>query len=336
MQPEYQSATRPAAVRPPLRRCPTMICHAMDFSRLASVTLDRRSAIIGGAALFLPGCRSAKTPVASDANGVAKLRALEREANGRLGAFVLDPVRGTAFGWRHDERFAHASSFKLSLAAMMLAGGDTGRIDLDEILHWTKDDMISSSPVTQVHLDRGLSVRDLARATLVTSDNTAANVLMRRFGGPARLTAFWRSIGDRTSRLDRYEPELNATPPGTQLDTTTPAAMATTVAALVHGTVLRESSRALLKACMTEVTTGQGRLRSGFPVGWTSGDKTGTGISETTRIYVDLAFGGPVGRAPLIVAGYFEPARRTDAIDPDAVAVLAQVGRIAAASLTGA
>lgn len=318
-----------------LLRRPIVICHAMDFSGFASTSLDRRSAIIGGTALFLPGCRSAATPVAPDATGIARLRALEREANGRLGAFVLDPVRGTAFGWRHDERFAHASSFKLSLAAMMLAGGDAGRIDLDEILRWTKDDMIPSSPVTQAHLERGLSVRDLAHATLVTSDNTAANVLMRRFGGPARMTAFWRSIDDGTSRLDRYEPELNAIPPGTQLDTTTPAAMATTVAALVNGTVLAESSRALLKAWMTEVATGQSRLRSGFPVGWTSGDKTGTGISETTRIYVDLAFGGPAGRAPLIVTGYFEPARRTDAIDPYAVAVLAGVGRIAAASLSG-
>ncbi|MFN6980909.1 MAG: serine hydrolase [Brevundimonas sp.] len=192
------------------------------------------------------------------------------------------------------------------------------------------------SPITTANLEKGLSVQELARATLATSDNTAANVLMRRFGGPSQLTAFWRSIGDESSRLDRYEPELNVTPPGTDLDTTTPAAMARTTAALVHGTVLTADSRALLRAWMVEVKTGQDRIRSGFPSDWISGDKTGTGIGETKHIYVDVAFGGPPGRSPLIVTAYFEPARLAEPMDRDAVAVLAAVGRIAAASLSKA
>lgn len=78
----------------------------------------------------------------------------------------------------------------MSLAAMLLAKADAGQIDLREILHWTKEDMLSVSPVTMVNLEKGLSVKELAQATLVTSDNTAANVLMRRLGGPSQLTAF--------------------------------------------------------------------------------------------------------------------------------------------------
>lgn len=120
---------------------------------------------------------------------------------------------------------------------MLLARADNGQVNLNEILHWSKEDMLSVSPVTSMHVDKGLPVRELARATLVTSDNTAANVLLRRFGGPEAVTGFWRSIGDTVSRLDRYEPELNRTPPGTALDTTTPAAMAATVGKLVLGDV---------------------------------------------------------------------------------------------------
>jgi beta-lactamase class A len=305
----------------------------MKTPHFKSLTFDRRTTLMGGAALLLPGCLSHARTILPETTSIGELRALEQNANGRLGAYVLDPMRGTAFGWRENERFTHASSFKMSLAAMLLAKADAGQIDLRETLHWTKEDMLSVSPVTTVNLGKGLSVQELARATLVTSDNTAANILMRRFGGPSQLTAFWRSIGDKSSRLDRYEPELNVTPPGTDLDTTTPAAMAATTAALVHGTILTADSRAMLRAWMEEVKTGQDRIRSGFPTDWISGDKTGTGIGKTKHIYVDLAFGGPAGRSPLIVTGYFEPARLAEPMDRDAVAVLAAVGRIAAASL---
>jgi beta-lactamase class A len=296
--------------------------------------LDRRAALIGGTALLLTG--ASPPAAANSAARVADFRALERRAKGRLGAYVLDPVSGVKFGWRENERFTHCSSFKMSLAAMLLAKADQNEIDLAEVLHWTTADMLSVSPITEARIDTGLAVEDLARAALVTSDNTAANVLLRRFGGPAQLTRFWRSIGDDVSRLDRYEPELNQTPPGTELDTTTPAAMAATTAALIHGKTLSPASRAKLKAWMREVKTGHDRIRSGFPAGWDSGDKTGTGIGKTKHTYVDLAFGGPAGRVPLIVTAYFEPARLVEPMDPVATAALAEVGRIAAASLSAA
>lgn len=298
--------------------------------------LDRRTALVGGVALLLSGCMPRGIATIRNAKGAADLQAVEQRANGRLGAYVLDPIRGTDFGWRENERFAHCSSFKMSLAAMMLAKADTGEVDLMEVLRWSKEDMLSNSPATTANLDSGLSVKKLARATLVTSDNTAANVLMRRFGGPSELTRFWRSLGDEASRLDRYEPELNVIPPGTELDTTTPAAMAATTAALVHGNALTFESRAVLKAWMTEVKTGLDRVRAGFPPAWESGDKTGTGIGDAKHTYVDLAFGGPAGRTPLIVTAYFEPARLVEPMDPVATAALAEVGRIAVASLSAA
>jgi len=103
---------------------------------------------------------------------------------------------------------------------------------------------------------------------------------------------------------------------------------------LINGKALSPASRAKLMAWMREVRTGRDRIRSGFPAGWDSGDKTGTGIGNTKHTYVDLAFGGPAGRAPLIVTAYFEPARLVEPMDPVATAALAEVGRIAAASLS--
>lgn len=90
------------------------------------------------------------------------------------------------------------------------------------------------------------------------------------------MTAFWRSIGDGASRVDRYEPEMNLVPTAEFRDTTTPAAMARTMAKIVYGDVLPEKERAELKGWMVETQTGLRRVRAGLPEGWVAGDKTGT------------------------------------------------------------
>ncbi|MFK3889880.1 class A beta-lactamase [Sphingomonas sp. NPDC079357] len=286
--------------------------------------VHRRHLLVGGA-LALSGAapRTAST--------VEALASLERRSGGRLGVGIVDTARGRTFGWRAHERFTQASSFKLSLAAMVLAEAERGRLALGERLGWSPADILPHSPVTTASAGMTLPIRELARAAVVTSDNTAANVLLRKIGGPARLTAFWRAIGDRVSRLDRYEPALNVTPPGTALDTTSPAAMVATISRIVQGDVLRPASRALLAEWMVAAKTGQNRLRGGFPAGWRAGDKTGTGGGERQPIYVDLAFGGPRGRAPVIVAAYYEPVRSAPSASVEAV--LAAVGRITADSV---
>lgn len=312
---------------------------------------DRRM-ILGGMAtmLFTAACGKAETADSGNSNvaktsktagitaqnqqWVSALKDIETKANGRLGVYILDTETGAGFGWRTAERFPHCSSFKLSLAAMVLRMAERGEADLSEILRWTQQDMMANSPVTEKATATGLSVEALARATLITSDNAAANVLLKRFGGPKAMTAFWRSLGDDVSQLDRFEPALNETPGGTTLDTTTPEAMAHTVAKMVHGDALSPPNRAKLKAWMADVQTGNKRIRAGLPTDWESGDKTGTGFTDTMQTYVDLAYAGPKGRAPLIITGYFEPKNLTEDMDPAAMRVLADVGRLASESLS--
>src|SRR5260221_9253019 len=59
-----------------------------------------------------------------------------------------------------------------------------------------------------------MSVGDMCKAAVELSDNTCANLLLAQVGGPAALTAFWRSTGDAVTRLDHNEPMLNRSPPG--------------------------------------------------------------------------------------------------------------------------
>ncbi len=252
---------------------------------------------------------------------------IERSAQGHLGVAMLDTGSGLALGWRQDERFAMASTFKLVLAGWMLALVDQGKERLDARVVYGRDAVVDYSPVSGPRAGDGggLTVAELCSATVSLSDNTAANVLLARHGGPAGFTAFVRALGDRSTRLDRNEPSLNEAAVGDPRDTTTPLAMLQTMHKLVLGDVLTPASRAWLQRWLAETSTGDKRLRAGAP-GWKVGDKTGTARSGTSN---DIGVLWPAGGgAPVLVTCYLtqstaSPEQRDAAIAQVARAVLA-------------
>ncbi|MDJ0641896.1 MAG: class A beta-lactamase [Erythrobacter sp.] len=293
------------------------------------MTIQRRTFVGGSIAL----CAAACVPVDRTVLGRldARLRIIEAAGDGTLGVQIFDTDNGETLGINTNRRFGHCSSFKLSLAAMVLALDASGAIDADRRVTWTEDELLFVSPFTAERQAAGASLRELAEATQKFSDNTAANVLLRELGGPSALTEFWREIGDPASRLDRTEPGLNNVPETEIRDTTTPAAMARTVAKLVFGDVLEEDDRATLKRWMAETATGAKRVRAGLPREWSTGDKTGTSIwPGMGSLYVDIGFVEPPNRAPLTFATYFRSRETHDGIDPASEATLAKIGDVIA------
>jgi beta-lactamase class A len=234
---------------------------------------------------------------------------------------------------RGQERFAMCSTFKLLLAGTVLRAADRETLKLDTVVPYNGDDMVSHAPVTSKNLDKGgMTIGALAEAAQKTSDNVAANLLVKLLGGPAAFTQLLRDIDDIDTRLDRYEPEMNAGGvDGDERDTTTPNSMAYTVRNLLLGDVLKPDARKLLRGWMIDTTTGLKRLRAGFPANWIAGDKTGTALNGKLGKYNDVAVTWPAGRAPLVVTAYFNVAQTSEDIEDRYQAVLAEVGRIASA-----
>jgi beta-lactamase class A len=257
---------------------------------------------------------------------------LDAASGGRLGAFVLDTASGRMTGHRADELFGMCSTFKLSLCAALFQLAEQGELSLDELLPYSKADLLPVSPVTTENLPKGgMTVEALAKATQLTSDNAAANILMRRIGGAGAVTAFWRSLGDGVSRLDRYETELNLVPPGELRDTTSPRAMAHSMAKFLTTDVLSIMYREKLIGWMADTATGTKRIRGGLPQSWRQGDKTGTAIHTSfANKYNDVAIFWPPARPPVIVACFYEGPGHFESIRDEDQAVLAEVGRIAA------
>lgn len=291
--------------------------------------LSRRAFVGGTLALGASGCIPPnQSPIGRLAS---KLRIIEAAAGGTLGAEIYDTGNGVAFGLNRQMRFGHCSSFKMSLAALALARDASGLDTTERRVTWTKDDLMFVSPFTTRRLAEGATIGELAEATQKFSDNAAANILLREFGGPSELTGFWRSCGDEISRLDRYEPELNNVPADEVRDTTVPYAMARTLAKITHGEVLPESHRDLLKQWMVDTPTGARRVRAGLPDSWRAGDKTGTSLwPGIDSLYVDIGFVEPPDHAAIAFAAYYRARGTHDTIDPAAEQVLARVGEVIA------
>jgi beta-lactamase class A len=266
-----------------------------------------------------------------------QLAALEARYGGRLGVFLSEGRSLAGTGHRADERFGMCSTFKLLLAAMVMHEAQRGRLDMNTSIRFSKADMVPHAPITERHLDIGeLNIRELARATLTTSDNVAANLLLGELGGPQGFTARLRAWGDTVTRLDRTEPAMNRVPRGETRDTTSPRAMAETVAQLFGGTLLTAASKQTLKHWMIETRTGLRRLRAGLPANWEVGDRTGTGIApDMPNKHNDVAVIWRPQRQPLAIAAFWEAEGHTPNMRDEDDAVLAETGRLIAAAQAG-
>ena len=257
----------------------------------------------------------------------ASLAQLEKENNGRLGVAVLDTGSNESSGHRTDERFAMCSTFKMLLAAAVLERVDSGKESLARRIPIPATGLLPHSPATQEHAGSSMPILELCAAIVTLSDNTAANLLLASIDGPAGITRFARSLGDNVTRLDRIEVSLNEALPGDPRDTTSPAAMVANMQKLILGNKLSAASREQLTGWMIANKTGDERLRAGITSGWRVGDKTGSNGENTTN---DIAIIWPPRQAPVLVAAYLTACAGSEA---KRNAVLAQVGRLVAASL---
>jgi beta-lactamase class A len=227
----------------------------------------------------------------------ATFAGLESRHGARLGVYAVDTATGRTVTYQADRRFAYASTFKaLAAAAVLDRTTDAG---MDEVIRYTRADLVDYSPVTELHVDEGMQLDDIAEAAITVSDNTAGNLLFRRLGGPDGLERSLRRIGDRTTSVDRIEPDLNTAVPGDRRDTSTPRALATDLRAYTLGGELCRGDRDRLAGWLRANTTGDNTIRAGVPAGWVVGDKTGTAGYGSRN---DIAVVWPPSGAPIVMA----------------------------------
>ena len=232
----------------------------------------------------------------------ARIAEIEKASGGRIGVVAIDSKSGRRIEHRGDERFPMCSTFKTLAVAAVLHRVDQGKEKLDRFVPYTEKDLLEYAPVTKQHVSEGgMSLGALCQAAISQSDNTAANLILQTLGGPNGVTQFARSIGDKITRLDRMEPELNRWTPGDERDTTSASAMCDDLRQLLMGELLSKESKSRLDGWLQRNETGAALVHAGVPNGWRVGDKTGRSGNGATN---DVAVIYPPDGAPIFLAIY--------------------------------
>ncbi|PRT08283.1 class A beta-lactamase [Bacillus wiedmannii] len=222
---------------------------------------------------------------------------LEKEYDAKLGIYALDTDTNQTVAYHSDDRFAFASTSK-SLAVGALLRKNSLEA-LDQRITYTHEDLSNYNPITEKHVDTGLTLKELADASVRYSDSTAHNLILKQLGGPSEFEKILREMGDTVTTSERFEPELNEVHPGETHDTSTPEAIAKTLQSFTLGTALPIEKRELLVDWMKRNTTGDKLIRAGVPKGWEVADKTGAGSYGTRN---DIAIIWPPNKKPIVLA----------------------------------
>jgi len=279
------------------------------------MTFSRRNALAAGASLALAAC--ARRGLSGDKPKPIDTKRLDHDfpalANrARPGAFavgVMDLSTSVTWYWNIDRPFPLANAFVAPLAAAALAEVDAGRMSLGEPVRFNDLDLAAPPSIINARwptatdgLSATIPVSTLFTLALQQGDNTAADVLMKRIGGPSAVTA-WLELKQVTElRVDRYERELQVEMAGMPTfrpawkdpasfaaardqvpapdrqtamdaflsdpqDTTTLPGALNFLSKLAAGDLLSPASTALLLKWMEGERAGRGRLRAGLPNG---------------------------------------------------------------------
>lgn len=225
-----------------------------------------------------------------------------RARPGVLGVGLMNLESGQNFTFEGARPFPMQDVFELPLGAAVLAEVDGGRLALSETLEATADTLSPFwSPIADAWPARATyTVEELLHAAVGDSDSTAADLLMRRIGGPGAVTAWLQSHQVMEVRVDRYVrqllPEslgmasfratwkgrgallaaLSTVPPAQRRaaglaylrdprDTATPRGMLNLLAKLESGELLSTASARRLLTIMAAGSRGAERLKSGLP-----------------------------------------------------------------------
>ncbi len=222
---------------------------------------------------------------------------LEKKFDAQLGVYAIDTGTNETISYRPNERFAFASTYKALAAGVLL---QQNSIDtLNEVIKFRKEDLVDYSPITEKHIDTGMTLGEIAEAAVRYSDNTAGNILFHKIGGPKGYEKALRQMGDRVTMSDRFETELNEAIPGDIRDTSTAKVIATNLKDFTVGNALPDDKRKVLTDWMKGNATGDKLIRAGVPTDWIVGDKSGAGSYGTRN---DIAIVWPPNRSPIIIA----------------------------------
>ncbi|MGV3068703.1 serine hydrolase, partial [Proteus mirabilis] len=114
-------------------------------------------------------------PVFAHPETLVKVKDAEDQLGARVGYIELDLNSGKILeSFRPEERFPLMSTFKVRLCGAVLSRVKAGQEQLGRRIHYSKNDLVENSTVTEKHRTEGMKVRKFCRAANNRGENKAA------------------------------------------------------------------------------------------------------------------------------------------------------------------
>ncbi len=119
------------------------------------------------------------------------------------GIYVKHLSTGESAAVRADETFNSASVIKIPIMVLAHQLAEQGKVKLDSRVEIRKADLRGGSGVLRYH-DIGLqpTIRDLITQMIITSDNTATDMMITQVGGVAAVNTWLKANGYDSQRLN--------------------------------------------------------------------------------------------------------------------------------------
>lgn len=122
---------------------------------------------------------------------------------GRIGVYYENLTTGERFSFRGEELYEAASVIKLPVYAALMRLAAQGKVDMkEELLCREEDKLPSCGALSLLEGERYVDIQSLCNVMIALSDNTATNLLLRRFG-LSFLNEQFRELGLEKTHLER-------------------------------------------------------------------------------------------------------------------------------------
>jgi beta-lactamase class A len=250
-----------------------------------------------------------------------KIATFETISGGKLGVSAAHLESGEQVNLHGDERFPMASTYKIPIAIQLMQKVSQGEIQLNQQIEIEPRDLRHNSKIAESFKPpkQSLSIKDLMDTMMITSDNTASDILIEKAGGAKAVTAFLHQHNLKNMRVDRTEAEMLAEtlnislPPKEKWtgkmfkeyldsgkaqnqelirrrnvdnlkDTATPKAMTSLLTQLDRKKLLKPELTKLILDAMKRCETGAKRLKGLLPKEVTVAHKTGSDFLATNDV----------------------------------------------------
>ena len=251
-----------------------------------------------------------------------QITSLGRAFDGKAGIAVISLSDGWEIDWNANTLFPQQSCSKLWVAITAMDAVDRKKVSLDQPVTLTASDLtLFHQPIREKVLPTGSYTTTLGALlfqAITESDNTANDKLMRSVGGPPAVRAMIARKGLGAVRFYNGERALQSKTAGmpwkqsyslgnafwdarnalpmkarqaafnrylaSPYDGASPHAIASALAALRKGELLKPASSQKLLSIMGQTRTGGMRVKAALAPGWDWNHKTGTGQELNGRI----------------------------------------------------